>query len=73
MSCHTCQKAKGFVQTMGGWVGAGMPIASLELVNTRITLCQSCEHFNGQFCAKCGCYMKAKARMTTAKCPVGKW
>ena len=73
MSCAPCQKAKGLAKSVGGWIGAGMPLAQAELINNRMTLCRVCEHFKAPFCAKCGCFMMAKARMATATCPDGKW
>ena len=73
MSCVPCQKAKGLARSVGTWVGAGMPIATPDVVANRIALCHACDHFKGQFCAKCGCFMMAKARMATATCPDGKW
>ena len=73
MSCAPCQKAKGLAKSVGGWIGAGMPLAQAQLINNRMTLCRACEHFNGHLCAKCGCLMAVKARMATTKCPEGKW
>lgn len=41
----------------------------------RLTLCNSCEFFNSDSgrCSKCGCFMKIKAKIQAAKCPIGKW
>tara|TARA_R100001509_G_C4759167_1_gene179087 strand:- start:184 stop:414 length:231 start_codon:yes stop_codon:yes gene_type:complete len=41
----------------------------------RMSHCISCDHFNmvQKRCMKCGCFMKAKAKMDTAKCPLKKW
>lgn len=73
MSCSVCGKAKGLAKSVGTWVGSGMPLAGLAIINHRMTLCRTCDHFNGHLCAKCGCLMAVKTRMATAKCPEGKW
>lgn len=41
----------------------------------RIAICASCEHLiQPTFrCSKCGCFMKLKAKLEDAKCPVQKW
>lgn len=46
-----------------------------ELYETRLNFCSSCEHlYKPTFsCKKCGCFMKAKAKLPDNKCPVGKW
>ena len=45
-----------------------------DIINKRWDLCKGCEFllFTSN-CKKCGCFMKAKVRVATAKCPVGKW
>jgi hypothetical protein len=73
MSCDVCGKVGELARTTGTWMLSGMPIATPETQGNRIALCRSCDHFKGQFCAKCGCFMMAKTRMATARCPVGKW
>tara|TARA_Y100000310_G_C20608110_1_gene776593 strand:- start:1074 stop:1370 length:297 start_codon:yes stop_codon:yes gene_type:complete len=45
------------------------------IIEGRLAECHDCEHFikvTSQ-CRKCGCFMKAKARMATSRCPIGKW
>ncbi len=41
----------------------------------RIEICRSCEHLIPSImqCKKCGCLMKFKTRIKTARCPVDKW
>lgn len=35
---------------------------------------KKCDHFrDNKTCAKCGCYMPAKARSPKSTCPAGKW
>ena len=46
--------------------------ATLE---ARLESCRGCEHFirlSGQ-CKKCLCFMKLKAQLPHAECPVGRW
>jgi hypothetical protein len=46
-----------------------------ELFNKRINTCYSCEEFirvTAQ-CKQCGCFMKLKAKLKEAKCPINRW
>jgi hypothetical protein len=39
----------------------------------RMIICKGCEYRKGNRCGKCGCFLEAKTRAKTAKCPEGKW
>lgn len=46
-----------------------------EVANTRMSICNGCPELikiTSQ-CKKCGCFMSAKTKLESAKCPVGKW
>lgn len=57
------------------WLKPSTPRASDEVIESRLNLCQACEHFkqNGSRCKLCGCFMKLKTELEKAKCPIGKW
>lgn len=45
------------------------------IAQERLEACSKCEHYvkvTSQ-CTQCGCFMKAKARLPNASCPIGKW
>jgi len=42
-------------------------------IDRRLELCRGCQFWTGNRCEKCGCFMKLKARMKSASCPIGKW
>ena len=46
-----------------------------DVYQNRLNACRSCEHFFKPTtqCKKCGCFMKIKAAMKDASCPVEKW
>jgi hypothetical protein len=51
-----------------------------KLAESRLLLCSVCpenldkpEVKNSSTCSKCGCIIKAKTRVKTAKCPLNKW
>ena len=46
-----------------------------DIIESRWNECQGCEHLikATNQCKKCGCFMKIKTRIATARCPVGKW
>jgi len=43
----------------------------------RMTICRTCPELKrkltGSFCNICGCNMKLKTQVKSAKCPLGKW
>ena len=47
------------------------------IVQARLAECHACEHFikATSQCKKCGCFMKIKTKIATAKCPLDppKW
>ena len=45
------------------------------IIDRRWAECQGCEHLIKltSSCKKCGCFMKVKTRLATARCPIGKW
>lgn len=67
------EMAANLAKDVGQWVRAGAPVSPQELTQQRLEVCRACEFFQNDRCAKCGCFMKAKANMVTAKCPLGKW
>lgn len=54
---------------------AGNLHVSDSIFNERMSLCQSCEHFDQSQtrCTQCGCFLNVKAKMMFEECPVGKW
>ena len=49
--------------------------ASQELADQRLEICRKCPELiqlTSQ-CKKCGCFMSAKTKLESAKCPLGKW
>ena len=46
-----------------------------DIIESRLSECQGCEHFKSSTtrCQKCGCFMRFKTRVATARCPIGKW
>ena len=67
------EMAVNLAKDVSQWVRAGAPISPQELTQQRLGVCQACEFFQNDRCTKCGCYMKAKASMVTAKCPLDRW
>ena len=44
-----------------------------DIIDKRWDICKGCEFLNNDKCDKCGCFMKVKTRVATARCPIGKW
>jgi len=49
------QKVANLAISAANHIASGMPQATQEQINTRFTICQSCEHFTGNACGLCGC------------------
>jgi hypothetical protein len=49
--------------------------AEQSIIDNRYNICQGCEFLNieKQRCSKCGCSYKTKIKLSTEKCPIGKW
>ena len=49
--------------------------ASSAIAEKRITVCNECPKFmkdHGR-CSLCGCFLKAKIKIASESCPIGKW
>ena len=61
------------------WIVGGFGTVSDEVLQARLETCRNCEFWDSKGfmdtgrCRKCGCSTKAKLRMPTEKCPIGKW
>jgi hypothetical protein len=49
--------------------------ASKELAHERYEICKSCEHLVDltKQCNQCWCWLPAKVRKYSTRCPIGKW
>lgn len=48
-------------------------LATLEQNQSRLEICQGCEHFNQDRCGSCGCLLEQLMMYKTSKCPLNKW
>jgi len=57
------------------FVRNGAPIVTKGQYQTRIGICNACEHIRHKTfsCGQCGCNMTLKAKFGTSKCPIDKW
>lgn len=70
---------KSFGRSMTKWAVSGFQKTSNKVYNQRLEICKGCEFWDKEAfmhtgrCLKCGCSTKAKLRLKTEKCPIGKW
>jgi hypothetical protein len=52
-----------------------MGFTSKEKAKERLKICENCDRVIKltMTCKECGCFMKVKTTLETAKCPKGKW
>lgn len=67
------EQATTFVKAASKFAAGGFKRVSLEVLEERKAICLQCEHYVTGRCAKCGCYIKAKASWQSEECPIGKW
>jgi hypothetical protein len=52
----------------------GQPTLTAQQVAARLAVCASCDQLrSNRACAKCGCFVDAKARFRSQDCPLRKW
>lgn len=52
----------------------GQPTLTAQQVAARLAVCASCNQLRtNRTCAKCGCFVDAKARFRSQTCPLRKW
>jgi hypothetical protein len=52
----------------------GQPTLTAQQVAARLAVCASCDQLrSNRACAKCGCFVDAKARFRSQTCPLRKW
>jgi hypothetical protein len=52
----------------------GQPNLTAQQVAARLAVCTSCDQLrSNRACAKCGCFVDAKARFRSQDCPLRKW
>ena len=75
--CKTCA-AKGLKRLIMGGAKLlkselGIDAADSDTVESRKRTCLSCDRYNFGVCEDCGCFCAAKVKLTSEKCPIGKW
>ena len=65
-------KIASLFSTLKAWAKTGFKKS--EFKDRRLAICNQCEYFkDNNLCSLCGCYMKAKADIAAAQCPISKW
>jgi hypothetical protein len=69
------KRAWNLANALASFVADGCKTVSKEEYEARLTVCDTCNLRNGEWCAHsgCGCYRKIKAAGRAWKCPAGKW
>ena len=75
--CKTCA-AKGLKRLIMGGAKLlkselGIDAADKETVESRKNICLGCDKYNFGVCSDCGCFCAAKVKLSSEKCPIGKW
>lgn len=69
----TIEMAKNLGKSAVEWAASGFAVCDGEELKNRLKICFACEHQENNRCLKCGCFIEAKTRLGTSKCPIGKW
>lgn len=49
------------------------PKATQDIIDSRISICDSCEFRNNDHCTQCGCTISVITQVKFSKCPLDKW
>ena len=66
-------RAASFGRSLLRWARAGFPIAGSVRYAYRRSVCALCPKWTGRQCLICGCATAIKLRMTSERCPLGRW
>ncbi len=67
------EKVASFAKSVGSFALGKFKVVEKDRREERLNLCKTCEHYTGQRCLLCGCFMSAKTWIPTVTCPAGKW
>jgi len=69
------QMGKNLASSVFDYAKSGFKNTDDEKYEKRLEVCGGCESFehSSSRCRECGCFMEIKAKMESAKCPLGKW
>jgi len=73
------QQATTFGKSLLNWASIGFYNTPTDILANREAICSSCHEWDANAlnktgrCKKCGCSTWVKIRMSTERCPLGKW
>jgi hypothetical protein len=73
------QQAASLGKSLINWTSSGFAPTPPDILDAREATCRACPEWdaaalnNTGRCRKCGCSTWAKLRMSTERCPIGKW
>lgn len=69
------QQAKNLSSALVKHAASGFANVTPHVQQERLSICQSCPHHLKETnrCAKCGCYLESKTKLSTSHCPIGLW
>lgn len=78
MACKTCERLESLagqdvLASIEEQLSLETDLASDELKDKRLSVCESCPFFQNQTCTKCGCYAMFRASLSYKNCPIEKW
>lgn len=67
--------SRAAASALGAAVRGEAVVSTPEQVAARRAECDACPHFVAETerCLACGCFIAAKIRLSTERCPVGRW
>ena len=66
-------QARNFLDAVKEFVSDGCRLVDTETYRERMSICDICEHREGDRCRRCGCRLSLKAGGRAFTCPEGKW
>lgn len=67
------RQAWNLARSLADFVADGCKTVTAEQYQSRLEICDGCDHRRSNRCMKCGCRLSLKAQGRAFKCPAGKW
>jgi hypothetical protein len=69
------QQAKNLSSALVRHAASGFANVTPEVQEARLSICHACPHYlkESNRCAKCGCHLASKTKLSTSHCPIGLW
>lgn len=69
------QQGKNLISSLKDIISEDDILVSYEIQHNRMNICKMCDRYSERRkrCKECGCFLEAKTKFSSSKCPLDKW